>query len=280
MNNRSAVKRKLPVPEFVLDSGLRIFESRHEDSFSMAPRQHAFPELLFFYEGQGRVEFWESPKRKKSVACSAGDCVIVPAKTDHSIVDDSEAPFALFGLAVDPKIISVSQPLADLLPSGKLPRERMLTLDAETRIRRLLYLASEANALSMLTAVAEALDLLVRIAGTPKKARSGRKDIGHEQIDAYLAWLTNHFFESLTLEDAAKSCAMSRRKFTELFRVRTGKTWLQYVQCLRIQHAIRLLQESDSKVASIAFQAGFDEVSTFYRVFKRVTGKQPLEFRT
>lgn len=247
----------------------------------MTPRKHSFPELLYFFDGQGQVKLWTSGRRAKVVDCGAGDCLIVPANIDHAITDCPGAPLSLYGLAVDPSKIAVSQPLADLLPAGKLPRERLMMLDVETRIRRLLYLVSESSELSMLSAVAETLDLLACVA-EPKRASRRRvtgKTAEPDELDEYLRWLGDHFFKPLTLEDAANACDMSRRKFTQLFKSRTGMTWLHYIQKLRIDHAISLLRDSDAKVTSIAFQTGFDELSTFYRVFKRITGKQPLEFR-
>ena len=73
---------------------------------------------------------------------------------------------------------------------------------------------------------------------------------------------------------------MSRRKFTNDFRDKTGKTWLAYLNVRRIEHAKTLLRDTESKVTSIAFQSGFEELSTFYRTFNRLTGMRPLDYRT
>jgi AraC family L-rhamnose operon regulatory protein RhaS len=98
-------------------------------------------------------------------------------------------------------------------------------------------------------------------------------------IDEYLIWIRCNFFETLNVESAARACGMSRRKFTADFRQRTGQTWLVYLNGLRIEHAKTLLHDTDNKVTSIAFQSGFEDLSTFYRTFKRSTGTRPLDYR-
>ena len=220
---RIIAKRKTPAPATILAAGIRVFESRHQDSFSMTPRQHHFPELLYFFDGCGQVQFGGHGQQNQTFECAAGDCVIVPINTDHSISDQPGSPLSLYGLAIDPQKIAVSQPLAELLPTGKIPRERLIMLDIESRVRRLLFLVSESGPISMLSAVAEAIDLLACLA-EPKRThqRSASQELENDEIDGYLNWLNSHFFESLTLEEAASVCGMSRRKFTQSFKDRTG----------------------------------------------------------
>lgn len=104
--------------------------------------------------------------------------------------------------------------------------------------------------------------------------------MANDVIGEYIQWLDSNFFESLTVDDAASACEMSRRKFTHDFRQRTGMTWLEYLNRRRIEHAVQRLAQTDQKVTSIAFQSGFEELSTFYRTFKRVTGRKPTDFRS
>jgi AraC family L-rhamnose operon regulatory protein RhaS len=72
---------------------------------------------------------------------------------------------------------------------------------------------------------------------------------------------------------------MSRRHFTQLFREQTGTSWTDYVSGLRVDYACRLLRETERSVLAIAFECGYDELSSFYRAFKRRTGLPPSEWR-
>ncbi|MGB0579496.1 MAG: helix-turn-helix domain-containing protein [Limisphaerales bacterium] len=243
----------------------------------MRSSRHRFPELLYFREGEGHIRF-DLPKRSEQLNCEPGDCVIVPANVDHAIVDEPGTPLSLYGLALDPKKIAVGSELGELLPTGKIPRQRIVLLDIEKRLRRLLYLAANPSPVAKLSAVASAIELFATIA-QPHAGKNASSD-ADDEIHEYLDWLSRNFFEAVTLDAGAIACGFSRRKFTELFKQQTGKSWLNYLHELRVNHAVALLCETDSQVTSIAFQCGFDDLSTFYRVFKRLNGRQPLEVRT
>ena len=96
---------------------------------------------------------------------------------------------------------------------------------------------------------------------------------------AYVQDLDQHFFEATNLDDAAARLEISRRRFTQLFRQVTGSSWLAHIRRLRIAHARRLLVQTTRTVLSIAFECGFEDLSTFYRAFKREVGMSPNQWR-
>ncbi|MEM6474364.1 MAG: AraC family transcriptional regulator, partial [Planctomycetota bacterium] len=82
-----------------------------------------------------------------------------------------------------------------------------------------------------------------------------------------------------TIDDAAGSIGLSRRAFTSLFQKLTGTTWLVYVRRLAINHAKHQLAQTELSIASVAFEAGFNDLSTFYRQFKSQVGMSPKQYR-
>jgi AraC family L-rhamnose operon regulatory protein RhaS len=151
-------------------------------------------------------------------------------------------------------------------------------------------LNDQLDAASQLASIATAIDLLAELSLIldPPEIRGTAKSLGPKPpppvaddplLEAYLAWLHRNFFEPLSLEDAAVATGMSRRTFTNRFKARTGTTWLDYLNALRIRHAELLLKQTDRKITSIAFQCGFDDLTTFYRAFKRINGMNPSELR-
>ena len=72
---------------------------------------------------------------------------------------------------------------------------------------------------------------------------------------------------------------MPRRTFTKLFAEETGTTWLRRVRELAIGHAKTRLRSSDLPIASVAFECGFNDLSTFYRQFKSQVGVSPAAYR-
>lgn len=269
------------------ESGMWVFESRHDESFFMKETQHRFPKLLCIRAGRGEIlADWTSDFIDTS-NCISGDCVLIPSEMPHRIVDDPRHPISLYGLAIDLQKITPCARIEQMIPFGKLPRQRMSLLNIEQRLRRLLYLVSREDAASTLAAIAGAIEVFARLALASQGQRSVSQSSSQETretdvpdvIDEYMTWMQSNFFEALTIESAANACAMSRRKFTSDFRSKTGQTWLGYLNQLRIAHAQTLLRETDNQVTSIAFQSGFEELSTFYRTFKRIVGTQPLDYR-
>ena len=78
----------------------------------------------------------------------------------------------------------------------------------------------------------------------------------------------------------AREAAMSRYHFLRVFRQVIGMTPHQYVLRMRMHRAAVRLRLSDEPVSTIAFDAGFNDLSTFNRRFRRIMGASPSAFRT
>ena len=85
--------------------------------------------------------------------------------------------------------------------------------------------------------------------------------------------------EELTLEKVAKECGFSKYYFSRIFKKYTGKTFKSYLIDLRINKAKDLLLNSELAISQICYEAGFNDLSYFNRVFKKKVGCSPSEFR-
>ena len=71
-------------------------------------------------------------------------------------------------------------------------------------------------------------------------------------MHAYVNYLHSHFFEATTIDAAAISTGIERRRFTDLFRELTGSTWLEYVRKRAVEHAANLLANTSiPKVSAV-----------------------------
>lgn len=66
---------------------------------------------------------------------------------------------------------------------------------------------------------------------------------------------------------------------SEKFKQVTGVKFVDYIACARFENARKLLATPDLTISDIAFTAGFQSLSQFNRVFKRLCGKSPSEYR-
>src|SRR4029453_13691835 len=102
-----------------------------------------------------------------------------------------------------------------------------------------------------------------------------------EPVDVWKTrkFIEEHSGEELSLRRVAKAVNIHPNYLSEKFKQVTGINFVEYVACTRFKEACRLLRDGDSKISDIAFAAGFQSLSQFNRVFKRLSGKSPTEYR-
>jgi AraC-like DNA-binding protein len=81
------------------------------------------------------------------------------------------------------------------------------------------------------------------------------------------------------LEEVARLAHLSVEAFCRYFKLHTRKTYVNFLNEVRISHACRLLIQRNLAVEQVCYETGFNNVSNFNRIFKRVTGKTPLAYR-
>ncbi len=122
---------------------------------------------------------------------------------------------------------------------------------------------------------------LARHAGTTAEAPATARD--HRRVGALARWIEEAALageeEGLGLADLARQAGMSRFHLLRLFRQVTGQTPHQFLLRLRMHRAALSLRNGDHGIATIAFEAGFGDLSTFNRQFRRVFGTTPGAFR-
>lgn len=92
-------------------------------------------------------------------------------------------------------------------------------------------------------------------------------------------FLNAHYMEHISLQDVAEAAGVSESHLCRLLKQDTGETFVNLLNKIRVQKAIRLLEEGDYKVYEIADIVGFSNYAYFYQMFKRITGCSPREFQ-
>jgi AraC-like DNA-binding protein len=99
------------------------------------------------------------------------------------------------------------------------------------------------------------------------------------KLDEVYRYVLENFKEKITYQKAASLAFMNESAFCRYFKRRTNKTLSQFVNHVRVTHAIRLLAEEDISISKVCFECGFANLSYFNRQFKAVTGKTPYAYR-
>lgn len=121
-------------------------------------------------------------------------------------------------------------------------------------------------------ALVESLAELFRSSGETR-ARGGGP------IAAFLRRLCLDYMESVSVDEAAAECGLSRSYFCHAFKKATGKPLIEYLHTLRVIEAERLLANTDLPIRDIATIVGFESPAYFGRVFRALRGRSPREAR-
>lgn len=101
-----------------------------------------------------------------------------------------------------------------------------------------------------------------------------------EKINYAFHFILKNYTDEIYIRDIASKLNMSVAAFSRYFKHHTRKTFSDYVTEIRIGHACRLLMENNFSISEISYQSGFDNLSNFYRHFKKITGIIPKEYRS
>lgn len=117
----------------------------------------------------------------------------------------------------------------------------------------------------------------------PPKDQFQKITSGHraEPVEIWKArkFIEQHSGDELSLSKVAKAVNISANHLSEKFKQVTGVNFVDYVARTRFDTARDLLLHSNRRISEIAFAAGFQSLSQFNRVFKKLSGKSPAEYR-
>ncbi|MHB8209022.1 AraC family transcriptional regulator [Mucilaginibacter sp.] len=99
------------------------------------------------------------------------------------------------------------------------------------------------------------------------------------RIEKVFEYMNNRYNMQITLAEVAKIANMPEASFSRFIKKRTGKTFIDSLNEIRLGHASRMLIDTTNTVAEIAYKCGFNNISNFNRIFKRKKFCIPKDFR-
>ncbi|WP_234998023.1 AraC family transcriptional regulator [Parabacteroides sp. Marseille-P3160] len=104
-------------------------------------------------------------------------------------------------------------------------------------------------------------------------------EVSDSRIEKLLSYLNYHYTENLRLDNVASIMFMNTSAFCRYFKQKTGKSYVNYVQELRIGYACKLLLSTSYDISQISIECGFNTICHFNKVFKHRTGLVPSEYK-
>lgn len=227
-----------------------------------------------------------------------GSLMIIPPMLPHFLDASRECDFLLFGCSVPKEFFygisneMDTKRLFDLLyldplcvyPNSNNPilhfagdthREFVTLCDT---LYRLYQQNREQSLTEFRVSILKMLSFILEhnTAGNGNDAISARYRVSIQQA---LDYIDTHYAEKLYLNQICQKAMLSTSTFSYLFKRITGKTFVEYLNYLRVQHACDMLIHTDIPLYSIAVFSGFSDNKNFCRIFKKIIGTAPSTYR-
>ncbi len=105
-----------------------------------------------------------------------------------------------------------------------------------------------------------------------------RKETDGARLNDVLGFTLTNYQRPIQLEEAARIASLSVPAFCRYFKLRTRKSYVQFLNELRVSAACKLLAEREANISQICYEVGFNNLSNFNRQFKKVTGFTPSAY--
>ncbi|MCJ8209144.1 AraC family transcriptional regulator [Mucilaginibacter sp. RS28] len=223
-----------------------------------------------------------------------GESVIVP-NYEEMVIDFPEAdrdnPTQCLALAVDGDILKDTlQLLNDKYPKAETGDSWNIdlscfhlqnSLEITATIDRLVRISTEPIAAKDVLADFTLKELLIRLMQT--QARQLILDSYHKHTGnrfAYVVqYIKDHLHEEITVDKLSNLCCMSKPNFFRCFKREFGISPVDFVVQERLKQAKTLLGDVSMSVSEACYASGFKDLSYFFKLFKRIEGVTPNEYR-
>jgi AraC-like DNA-binding protein len=94
-----------------------------------------------------------------------------------------------------------------------------------------------------------------------------------------IEYITENYSNKIYIETLADMVALSPDYFTKMFKDSIGKTPIDYINGVRVNHSLRMLTTTDTPINEIADTLGFSNPNYFHKIFKSYMDTSPLAYR-
>lgn len=248
---------------------------------------HEAIEIKCFYEGTSTLLIGT-----QTVMVSAGDIVIINPYEFHATVDrGKEGNLGKYHLFMVPLDYFAGSNLEELnLRATILGQERTLQtlFRQDAQLYTLLSAAAVEHAEKPAAWKARIYALLMEFFALVVRKGYQETEVlsvpsgtlrTYRLIEPALRHIRDHYADSISVDELAQHCRVSKHYFCRVFKMATSKTAIEYLQDYRITVADTMLCNTDKSVAEIATSCGFESANYFGRCYKAAYGIAPSKRR-
>lgn len=256
---------------------------------------HEFIEIAYVQAGSGWHVLGDETRR-----CGPGSVYVVNFDDAHMFMSEYDTPLTIYNLLFRPGFFDVSllgkHSFADVIHHFLL---RTFQYDGFSHSLSVSFDESELPEISRLFQRMHAeyashepgfeelirswtIELLVYIFRKLRAAEdfsAAPAEMKEDVFNQVFEYIRENYAEPVSLEKLSMMAFLSPKYFSRLFKAHTGCTVTEYTQKLRISKACELLENSDAAIAEIAEKTGYSDIKYFTKLFRRLVGASPAEYR-
>ncbi len=230
-----------------------------------------------------------------------GDVFIIPPYIPHLIMSNDNDSLEIFEFEFDTNFIQFNTKNDDnesymdfayfepfmVIEEEVKPRFNLKTslrTEVENILNEVLMEYEEKNSGFTLVAKALLLKLLVltgrAYSGAIKGTETEKILNKHKEIvSKFVEFINRNYRENINLNDVSAAVNYSRSHFSFLFKSVMGQTFVEYLNRIRVEKAMELLENTDMSIIDISYEVGFNTITNFNKNFKYYTGTTPKNFK-
>jgi AraC-like DNA-binding protein len=205
----------------------------------------------------------------KTLECFAGlSESAVPVRVGENVLGYLQTGQVLLHTPTERRFTGIARQLLAWNPAADLPRLKAAYFSTRVLARR-----QYTSVVNLLAIFAQHLSTISNQVMVQESA------VELPVVTRARAYVSEHHAEPLGLRDVARAVNMSAFYFCKVFKKTTGLTFTEYLARHRIERVKQMLLNPHMRVSEAAYAAGFQSLSQFNRIFRRVAGESPSAYR-
>ena len=276
---------KSSVSSCMLSSSLRQF-------YHVAPHWHTSIEMLYFLQDSAHV--WVGSNYYQ---VHSGDLIIINAGEVHSVVGEKGSTPTHLILKVLPELLHMVEndsfetnyllpfTIAGFTQNRLIPKESLRHGNVVPLINEVyneFHSKQYGYELSIQANINKIFLWILRhwqSQGMNIKQLFQQNSKDYKRLKKLFKYIQDNYHQPISVKEMAKLCNMNYSYFSRYFKKLTGKTFVEYVNYIRLTEAEKLLLTTDLNITQIAFETGFSSASYFIKIFKDHRGISPNKMK-
>lgn len=281
--------------KYLFDSCSPVQMLLTQETVTSVLHQHDFVEIAYVVQGEGIHLAGGDTMQVRQ-----GDLFVIPPGVPHVFHPEDltgAEPLRIFNCMLRPGLGTSLRATAGGLPES-CPQEKLLPLLKLLEVKQWFGYREQNRELSrlfsrlyriqafgrppedqqqlyqLLSELAEAIMPAASVPFAPQPADD------YDPLHDVILYMISNFRERITLQEISRQIAVSSRQFQRLFKSKTGRSYIQMLQEIRMKYSCILLAFTKLGIQSVALEVGIYDMKYFYRLFHEYSGMTPATYRS